>query len=371
MDLEEDFGLLSNQGRFMKLLNLEFGLSRGIVFIDEIQRIENAGKFLKGIYDTLDNVKFVISGSGSIELKEKIVESLAGRKRIFSIKPISFDEFIDYKTAYTYSDRLQTWKDLNVQKTLNYWEEYALYGGYPASVTASSAEDKRIVLSEIMNSYLHRDVRELLSIQNHSAYNQLFKILSRQVGYTVKYSQLAQYVTISSRVVKDYIWYMNHTYMIYESKPYFTNPLKEIVKEPILYFYDLGMLNLQRNNLVPETGLPSFGMVFQNFVHNELAILFVDYLSIIKYWRTKDRAEVDLILDLGFGVFPIEVKYSDNVKPSITRSFRGFLEKYCPKSGFVITKATSYELLIHDTKVYFLPFYRLHKIKQILLDDVN
>ena len=77
----------------IKKLDLELGRKKGFVFIDEIQRKENAGLFLKGIYDMELPYKLIILGSGSLELKEKIHESLAGRKRIFELGTVSFREF--------------------------------------------------------------------------------------------------------------------------------------------------------------------------------------------------------------------------------------------------------------------------------------
>ena len=67
------------------------------LFIDEVQRIEQAGIFLKGIYDSQTDVKFILSGSSSLEIKSKIQESLTGRKRIFKLMPLDFAEYVNYK----------------------------------------------------------------------------------------------------------------------------------------------------------------------------------------------------------------------------------------------------------------------------------
>ncbi len=93
------------QETLLQKINLELGQD-GFVFIDEIQRLENAGLFLKGLYDRNLKYKFVITGSGSLELKEKINESLAGRKRLFEMMPVSFFEFVNFKTHYKYEDKI-------------------------------------------------------------------------------------------------------------------------------------------------------------------------------------------------------------------------------------------------------------------------
>ena len=83
LDIESDKQFFTSQANLIKKIKLEIGEKEGFVFIDEIQRKENAGIFLKGIYDMNLPYKFIVSGSGSVELKERIHESLTGRKRIF------------------------------------------------------------------------------------------------------------------------------------------------------------------------------------------------------------------------------------------------------------------------------------------------
>ena len=81
LDIETHKEFVTSQEKLIRKIELEIGKNKGFVFIDEIQRKENAGLFLKGIYDLNLPWKFIVSGSGSVDLKEKIKESLAGRKR--------------------------------------------------------------------------------------------------------------------------------------------------------------------------------------------------------------------------------------------------------------------------------------------------
>lgn len=93
LDFESDYFYLESQERLLQKIKLEFGNDGGFVFLDEIQRKENAGLFLKSLYDMDVPYKFIVSGSGSMELEEKIHESLAGRKRLFELSTISLWEF--------------------------------------------------------------------------------------------------------------------------------------------------------------------------------------------------------------------------------------------------------------------------------------
>src|SRR3990167_4947969 len=131
LDIESDKHFFDSQENLVRKIRLEIGKSKGYVFIDEIQRKENAGLFLKGIFDMNLPYKFILSGSGSLELKEKIHESLAGRKRIFELGTISFQEFVNFKTDYVYEDRVSEFMNLHAAKTRAFFEEYANFGGYP------------------------------------------------------------------------------------------------------------------------------------------------------------------------------------------------------------------------------------------------
>src|SRR3989344_2656291 len=102
LDSEEDAAKLTSQITLLSYIELMVGKEKAFVFIDEIQRKSNAGLFLKGIYDMNLPYKFIISGSGSLELKAKIPESMAGMKQLFTVDPVSFEEFVNLKTNYKY-----------------------------------------------------------------------------------------------------------------------------------------------------------------------------------------------------------------------------------------------------------------------------
>src|SRR3990167_4472416 len=106
LDNEEDVGRFASQAKLISYIELIAGKEKAFVFIDEIQRKENAGLFLKGIFDMGLPNKFIISGSGSLELKAKIPESMAGRKQLFTVDPVSFEEFVNFKTVYRYQDKI-------------------------------------------------------------------------------------------------------------------------------------------------------------------------------------------------------------------------------------------------------------------------
>lgn len=359
LDLEEDRRFFVSQADLMRKIQLEFGKNKGYVFIDEIQRKENAGLFLKGIYDADLPFKLIVSGSGSLELKEKIHESLAGRKRVFEIAPISFWEFVDFKTNYQYSEKLEDFFQIETTKTKNLLEEYLVFGGYPKVVLAENEADKRAEIGEIYQSYLERDIKDILGLTKSDELTTLLKIIGSQIGNLTNYQELSSTVGLANKTVAQYLWYLEKTFILKKVRPFFRNKRQELTHQPVFYFLDLGLRNYLLG-LSSEAALSvSGGFLFENFIFNLLREK-LDFASTdLHFWRSRDHAEVDFIIEKGTELTPIEVKYKNLSRPEITRSFRNFLEKYEPSKAYLINLSFSKTLTVGKTKVIFLPFFDL------------
>ena len=356
LDIETDKEYFVSQEALIKKIELELGKAKGFVFIDEIQRKQDAGLFLKGIYDMNLPYKFIVSGSGSVELKEKIHESLAGRKRIFELSTLSFEEFINFKTQYKYKDKLTEFFTIEKAKTELLLEEYLNFGGYPRVVLGEELAEKQRLIGEIYQSYIERDISYLLRVNKTEAFSSLVKLISAQTGNMANFSELSSTLGISAKTVKDYLWYMEKTFIIQRINPYFRNIRKEIVKSCVYYFYDLGL----RNFAIGEFGrLKDKGFVFQNLICNLLREKLKDTSAKICFWRTKDKAEVDFVVDVGKEIIPVEVKYRKMASIEIKRSLRSFIEKYAPQKAFVVNLSLEAEANFRGTKIHIIPFYKI------------
>jgi len=357
LDIESDNQFFTSQLNLVKKIELEIGKEKGYVFIDEIQRKENAGLFLKGLYDMNLPYKFILSGSGSVELKEKIHESLVGRKRIFELDTISFEEFVNYRTDYKYEENLTDFFMLDKERTKAFLSEYLNFGGYPRVVIEESSQEKRSIISEIYQSYLEKDITYLLRVEKTAAFSNLVRTMAGRVGSPVNISELSSIVGISSKTVKDYLWYLEKTFVLHKVTPYFKNVRKEITRSPAYYFHDLGLRNYATGSFGNVEMTSDIGFVFQNFIFNALREKVRTGPSKISFWRTKDEAEVDFVIDSLAELIPIEVKYSVLKKPEITRGLRSFIDKYHPGRAFFVNLTLNETLTVDKTKVYFLPFY--------------
>ena len=206
LDIEADKRFFASQETLVRKIELELGKNNGFVFIDEIQRKEDAGIFLKGIYDMNLPYKYIISGSGSVELKKKIHESLAGRKRIFELNTLSFEEFVHFRTQYRYENKLLDFLRLDPDKAKLLLEDYLLFGGYPRVVLAKNINEKQQEISEIYQSYLEKDIAYLLQVKKTDALTNLVRIAAAQPGSLINFSKLSSILGMSAPTVKEYLW---------------------------------------------------------------------------------------------------------------------------------------------------------------------
>lgn len=358
LDKEQDKPSFDSQERLIQRIQYEVGKNKGYVFIDEIQRKENAGLFLKGIYDMDLPYKFIVSGSGSLELKEKIHESLAGRKRVFELSTLSFEEFVNFKTGKESAAFFELFKE----SALQYLEEYLNFGGYPRVVLETEISQKQAAIDEIYKSYLEKDISFLLNIQKTESLTHLVRILASQAGNMVNISELSNTLGIAAQTIKNYLWYLEKTFIIQRVSPYFKNIRKEITKTSTYYFTDLGLKNYAVNQFGNALGFNSVGLLFENFVYNILKEQIYLSPATIHFWRTKDKAEVDFVINTGQKIIPIEVKYSVLKQPETTRSFKSFLEKYRPEKAFIVHLGEYMEDHFGNTKIFFIPFHKFDKL---------
>ena len=372
MDISSHKPYFETHEQLVQAIRLEVGEGRGYIFLDEIQRKEDAGLFLKGLYDMKLPYKFIVSGSGSLELKEKIHESLPGRKRLFQLTTLSFEEFVNFKTEYRFAEpgkelSLASFFDVHREMLRSLLDEYMNFGGYPRVVLANTAEKKRVEIDDIYQSYLQRDIEQLLNIQKTDRFANLVRVMAAQVGNLVNVTELSSSIGITQETISHYLWYLEKTFILQKVTPFFRNIRSEITKSPIFYFVDLGLKNYSINQFGTATQLtPPPGMLFENFVYNGLREHLRFSAATIHFWRTQEKAEVDFVIDTGLKSIPVEVKYTTLKEPEMTRSFRSFLDKYKPQEAYIIHLGEYLQKNYEGTTIHYLPFYALQRIVEKL-----
>jgi hypothetical protein len=366
LDIEWDRPHFESQAALVKKLELEMGRQKGYVFIDEIQRKEDAGLFLKGLFDLKLPYKFILSGSGSLELKQKIQESLIGRKRLFELSTITFEEFINHRTEYRYEENLVDFLSIEKDRAGQLLAEYMTFGGYPRIVMATEQRGKLRLIDEIYRSVLEKDIAYLLKLDKPDVFSALIKILAGQVGQLMNYSELASTLNVSYPTVKKYLWYAQKIFIVELLSPYARNVRKEISKSPVPYFWDLGFRNYSLGLFGHLESPVEGGFVFENLVFLLLRQKLGLKAAKLNFWRTKDKAEVDFVIEAGKRLIPVEVKYTHLRQDKVPASLRRFIHRYKPERAYVINLDFCKTIDINGTTLSFLPVYELLRQTAIL-----
>ncbi len=287
-----------------------------LAVLDEAQQCKDAGSKLKYLADTGN--KIWVTSSSETLLEEEVLSYLVGRVSIVKLYPFSLREFLAAK------GQKETTTDI-LERSV--WEHMA-YGGYPKAVITEDTELKKIILKDLYETMLLKDVARTFSIEDLPALEAFTRYLSINTGGLLSYESIMKDLKLSFQTLKKYLDALEKSYIIIRVPPFHTNKTKEITKQPKAYFIDTGLRNHAAKEFNPE---PS-GELFENYVLTEL--LKEGFTP--KYWRTKTKVEVDFIIENDRELIPIEVKLS--AEPGrVERSLRSFIEEYKPKKALVVS----------------------------------
>jgi len=321
-----------------------------VIFIDEFQYSKRGGPGLKFIYDTVPDRKLIISGSSSLDLTIKAVKHLTGRILSFTLYPFSFREVLrskDERLSKLFESTLEFGpiEPPLLQRLQKYFQEFVVYGGYPRVATAQNDEEKREILRNIFQVYLLRDVRDILGLVDDYKILSLVKALALQAGQAISYDELGNLTQQNTPAIKKQINFLEKTYVASLLRPYFRNKRTELVKNPKVYFFDTGLRNAVIKDFKPVNERQDKGALYENCVFSEL----MKKDRLVKYWRTKSKAEVDFVVD---DRIPLEVK-SGLAKPIVGKSLYSFMAKYQPERAFILNESMFEDLRIGKSMVHW------------------
>ena len=298
------------------------------LLIDEIQYLDDPTNFLKFLYDEYEyNVKVVATGSSAFYIDKKFKDSLAGRKRIFHLYPLSFEEFLIFKGKKEIKEEINyivsepSYNSDYGMNINNLLMEYLTFGGYPAVVLENDKEEKKWILDELKNSYLRKDISDS-GIEKEAKFLMLLKILADQTGNLANKNEIGNTIGIDNKTAEKYVYILQKSFHIDLVKPFFRNIRKELTKMPKIYFNDIGLRNAILGRLDYPQNRADRGEIFENFVYNQLRIKHDS--QNIKYWRTTSKNEVDFVIEERFNEgYALEVKWDCNkFTPSKYKKFK-------------------------------------------------
>jgi len=327
-EINADYENLFHYARHPEHYLLSQNKHRIIVLIDEIQYLENPSNFLKYLFDTYqENLKIIATGSSAFYLDRKFTDSLAGRKRIFHLKPLSFPEFLSFKDAEELRKELHKIRqdDKYISSFYNdllfYFTEYLTYGGYPRVALENDRTEKQLYLEELISSFLKKDMYESQIEQEQKFFN-LCTLLAAQTGQLINKNGLANTLGLNQRTIEKYLYILQKCFYINLLRPFYKNLRKEITKMPKVYFYDLGLRNKLLNRFHNFIDREDKGQLIENYIFIRLGELYSN--DQIRFWRTADKNEVDFVVTETYNAGKaFEIKFSDKAfRPSAYRIFQ-------------------------------------------------
>lgn len=299
-----------------------------IVVIDEAQRIPNIGLRMKLITDQISGVQVIATGSSSFELSNKINESLAGRKREFTMFPLTFSEMVE---------------ESNLLSELRMLPHRMVYGYYPEVV--SNPGNEKIILKELSDSYLYKDILSLEGIGKPDKLVRLLKALALQIGSQVSYNEIGRLVGLDSKTVEKYIDILVKSYIIFFMPSFSRNLRNELKTSRKVFFWDLGIRNAVIGNMAQVENRQDAGALWENYVIAERMKLLAYQGSFAQsyFWRTKQQQEIDYIEEEDGRLKAIEIKWNPN--KSATKCPDSFANAYPDAEYKVVTPQNIEEFL--------------------------
>lgn len=268
---------------------------KGPVIIDEIQRVPELLSYIQILVDDKkQNGQFVLTGSHQLQLKESITQSLAGRTAILQLLPFSIEEL---KSA---------------GRGFDSFEDYVIHGFLPRVYDQNQRPQQ--AYSNYYQTYVERDVRQLINLKDASLFEKFMKLLAGRIGQLIDYNSLSNDVGVDAKTIKNWISILEASFIIFKLPPFFKNFGKRVIKSPKYYFIDVGLLafllGIEREDQV--TRDPLVGSIFENLVVIECLKARLNTASVpnLYFFRDSSGHEIDLIVQLGRELIAAEIKSS-------------------------------------------------------------
>ena len=283
------------------------------VIIDEAQLEPEVFKALQVVVDEDryrgKNREFIVTGSSNFSIMAKTSESMAGRTAPLVLLPLSTDEILKFN-----KENLST-------------SQLAFLGGYP-KVWVSAPSLKDIIIQSYIDTYVERDLRQLMNIKDLNKFIKFLGLCAGRVGTELNRTALAVETGVTVATIDSWISVLEASYILWLLPPWSTNLNKRLTKSPKLYFYDTGLLcsilgisevsHLERH--------PLRGAIFENMVVNNFikATLNKGRKPRLSFFRDKTGREIDLISETGSGLHLYEIKASTGFNPDYFKNIRYF-----------------------------------------------
>jgi predicted AAA+ superfamily ATPase len=330
------------------------------LILDEIQRVPDLFSYLQEKADSAEvPASYILTGSQQFLLMENITQSLAGRIITFQLYPFTFNELHELKrdkdTDFIF--KTKTKHAASVKEIDIYWTIFT--GMYPR--IHDKKLDPRKWIENYILTYIERDIRSLINVENLKLFEDFLKLCASFSGQLVNYASISNAIGVSQPTVKKWLSLLETSGVIFLLSPHHANFKKRIVKTQKLFFMDTGILCylLSIRTAAELKNHPLFGSIFETFIINELykRIYHLGEKPPLYFWRDKTGNEVDLILDKGQNLIPVEIKSSMTYDRSLKSGLSKWLglKNNMAKKGFVLYRGE--EIVGRNAEITIAPWW--------------
>jgi len=301
------------------------------VIVDEIQKAPELFDYIKDIVDE-NKIKgqFYLTGSQSLKLMKNISDSLAGRAGVIQLMGLSMREVTDTPNREPFLPTEQFMAAKSGEKNLDYFAlvSFIHKGSFPElHETQSDLRDWADFYSSYLQTYIEKDIMDVLNIKDESAFIKFVRAVASLTGQTLNLTTMAEICGKDVKTVKSWLSVLESGGLVYLLEPYYNNFNKRLIKAPKVYFLDTGLACWLLGWNTPEQLVSGamWGHIFESFVFAEILKSYYND-GIVKpplyYYRDADKNEIDLLIENGSTLHPIEIKTSSDPTKSMVSAFR-------------------------------------------------
>lgn len=315
------------------------------IFFDEVQHLDDAALFLKGVADDRPGCPVIATGSSAFHLRSRSRESLAGRATRATLLPFALAEVTPFD-----ADPAPAVHALRKEEVFG---RHVRFGGYPAVWTGADPEG---LLCDLVEAFLQRDASDFLHLRRPDVMNRLVALAARQAGSLVNLSEWAAICGASRDTVTEYLSVLADAHLVEMLPVYAAGGRAELTSSRKAFFLDTGLRNAVLRDFRPPVERADGGALIENWAFAEIR-KHLSLADTLHFWRTRGGAEVDFVLARG-GASPvgIEVKAGSMRGPQLSRSARSFLDAYRPSRFLVLNGALDHEERVGETTVRWMRF---------------
>lgn len=347
--------------------SLFFEANKPPIIVDEIQKAAELFDYIKDIVDE-NKIKgqFYLTGSQSMKLMNNVSDSLAGRAGVIKLLGLSMRELSVISYREPFLPVPEAFEKMEKETTgFDYTRIVSCIhkGFFPELYeTESDLHDWSDYYSSYFQTYIEKDIKDVLNIQDESAFIKFVKATASLTGEMLNLTTIAEICGKDVKTVKAWLSVLESSGLIYLLEPYYNNFNKRLIKTPKMYFLDTGLACWLLGWNTPQqlTNGAMWGHIFESFVFSEILKSYYND-GIVKpplyYYRDTDKNEIDLLIEKGDYLYPIEIKTTSDPTRSMVTAFRCLNDIPGKKTGTGAVICLAKERLPLADNIWTLPVH--------------